>query len=55
LGMNDTEASKIKKTIMVQHDGGHQNDFLFAERLPETAPVWDVLRREEQFLDGEED
>ena len=53
--MNDTEAAKIKKTIMVQHDGGHQNDFLFAERLPETALVWDVLRYEKEFLDSEEE
>ena len=47
LGINDADAAKIKKTIMVQHDGGYQNEFLFAERLPETAPVWDVLRPKE--------
>eukprot|EP00571_Detonula_confervacea_P012981 CAMPEP_0172305634 /NCGR_PEP_ID=MMETSP1058-20130122/6884_1 /TAXON_ID=83371 /ORGANISM="Detonula confervacea, Strain CCMP 353" /LENGTH=357 /DNA_ID=CAMNT_0013017297 /DNA_START=132 /DNA_END=1205 /DNA_ORIENTATION=+ len=53
LGMNDADAEKIKKTIMVQHTGGYQNDFLFAERLPETAPVWDVLRQEEELLESE--
>lgn len=47
LGMNDRDAAKIKKNISVQHGGGYQNEFLFAERLPETAPVWDVLRQEE--------
>ncbi|KAL7542301.1 hypothetical protein ACHAWF_009895 [Thalassiosira exigua] len=47
LGMNDRDASKMKKTIMIQNDGGYQNEFLFAERLPETAPVWDALRQEQ--------
>mmetsp|Transcript_18922 Transcript_18922/g.39860 ORF Transcript_18922/g.39860 Transcript_18922/m.39860 type:complete len:357 (+) Transcript_18922:46-1116(+) len=56
LGINDADAAKIKKKIMVQHDGGYQNDFLFAERLPETVTVWDSLRQEEeqQSADGEE-
>lgn len=48
LGVDDSDGAKIKKTIKVQSDGGYQNEFLFAERLPETAPVWDVLRQEEQ-------
>ena len=54
LGINDADAAKIKKKIMVQHDGGYQNEFLFAERLPETAPVWDVLRQEEKASKSEE-
>lgn len=53
LGMNDTDAAKIRKTIMVQHAGGYQNEFLFAERLPETAPLWDELREVEQSLESE--
>jgi hypothetical protein len=43
LGIDGAEAKKIKKTIMVQRFGGYQNEFLLAERLPETSSVWDAL------------
>lgn len=46
LGINDTDATKVQKTIMVQHSGGYQNEFLFAERRPETDAVWGVLKNE---------
>ena len=58
LGINDAEnegndgdvggttaISKVRKTIEVQIDGGYQNEFLFAERSPETVGLWDELRR----------
>eukprot|EP01082_Thalassiosira_pseudonana_P002301 g1967.t1 g1967 contig11:437649-438947(-) len=45
LGIDDNDAKKIQKTIMVQHGGGYQNEFLFAERVPETASVWNALER----------
>ena len=58
LGMNASDAAKIKKTIMVQQDGGYQNEFLFAERLPKTAQVWEELQEEEggeeQLVESEE-
>jgi hypothetical protein len=44
LGIDDKDATKIKKTIMVQRHGGYQNEFLLAERLPETNPVWNELQ-----------
>ena len=40
-----TAISKMRKTIEVQRDGGYQNEFLFAERSPETVGLWDELRR----------
>jgi hypothetical protein len=40
-----TAISKVRKTIEVQIDGGYQNEFLFAERSPETVGLWDELRR----------
>jgi len=43
LGINDQTAKKAKVNIQVQHDGGYQNEFLFAERLPATKAVWDGL------------
>ena len=43
LGINDTNAEKAQVTIRVQHDGGYQNTFLFAERFPTTAAVWEKL------------
>jgi len=52
--MNDADASKLKKMVVVQHKGGYQNEFLFAERSPETAPVWEALRRGERLTDKEE-
>ncbi|KAL9181690.1 hypothetical protein ACHAXT_012033 [Thalassiosira profunda] len=54
LGLDDGGAAKIKKTILVQNDGGYQNEFLFAERLPETAAVWEVLRRDNRSTKGVE-
>lgn len=45
LGIDDKGATKIKKTIMVQRHGGYQNEFLLAERLPETNSVWNVLQQ----------
>lgn len=38
-----TTTKKIQKTIMVQSNGGYQNEFLFAERLPTTEPLWEQL------------
>ena len=49
LGIDDTGATKIQKKVMVQHNGGYQNEFLFAERNPESNAVWEVLRREKEF------
>jgi hypothetical protein len=43
LGIDDHDAKKIQKTVMVQSNGGYQNEFLFAERLPETRAVWEAL------------
>ncbi len=43
LGINDETAKKAKVHIRVQQDGGYQNEFLFAERLPVTKSVWDSL------------
>ncbi|KAL7521591.1 hypothetical protein ACHAWX_006268 [Stephanocyclus meneghinianus] len=48
LGIDSTDTAKIQKSIMVQRNGGYQNEFLFAERLPETNSVWDALRSEER-------
>jgi hypothetical protein len=48
LGINDADdgITKMRKTIVVQHDGGYQNEFLFAERSSEeTGGLWDALRR----------
>ena len=36
-------AQKLQRTIMVQIDGGYQNEFLFAQRFPTTAEVWKAL------------
>jgi Methyltransferase domain len=36
-------AQKLQRTIMVQIDGGYQNEFLFAQRFPTTAGVWKAL------------
>jgi hypothetical protein len=36
-------AQKLQRTIMVQIDGGYQNEFLFAQRFPTTAEVWEAL------------
>lgn len=55
LGIDDKDATKIKKTIMVQRFGGYQNEFLLAERLPETNPVWDVLQRQVEGESNDED
>jgi hypothetical protein len=43
LGMDDDDGKKIKVRVMVQHDGGHQNEFLLAERSPTTTSVWNQL------------
>jgi len=43
LGIDDTDTVKVQKRIMVQQNGGYQNEFLFAERRPETEVVWDFL------------
>mmetsp|Transcript_34925 Transcript_34925/g.78367 ORF Transcript_34925/g.78367 Transcript_34925/m.78367 type:complete len:252 (-) Transcript_34925:4-759(-) len=32
-GMDDTDAQKSKRTIMVQTEGGYQNEFLYASRV----------------------
>ena len=37
------KAIKLQKTIMVQPDGGYQNEFLLAQRFPLTPTVWDRL------------
>ena len=47
LGINNEDAVKVKKTVMVQHQGGYQNEFLFAERTPKTTSVWDELKDEQ--------
>ena len=31
---------------MVQHNGGYQNEILFAERNPATIAIWDVLQHD---------
>ena len=36
-------AHKIQKTVLVQTDGGYQNEFLFAQRSPVTQTVWEKL------------
>jgi len=58
LGIDDRDATKIKKTIMVQRFGGYQNEYLLAERLPETNSVWDVLQQSpeggEEFNDDDD-
>lgn len=43
LGVDDSQAKKQKVNIRVQHDGGYQNEFLFAERLPATEAVWEKI------------
>jgi hypothetical protein len=48
LGINTEDAAKIQKTVVVQSDGGYQNEFLFAERLPETDHVWKALRPKDE-------
>eukprot|EP00985_Skeletonema_marinoi_P029876 scaffold29458_cov153-Skeletonema_marinoi.AAC.1 len=57
LGIDDRDATKIKKTIMVQRFGGYQNEYLLAERLSETNSVWDVLQQSpeggEEFNDDD--
>ena len=47
LGIDDGNATKIQKTVMVQHNGGYQNEFLFAERKPATTAIWDVLQNDD--------
>ena len=42
------EPHKIKRRIMVQTNGGYQNTFLFAEREPTTALLWEKLSIEEE-------
>lgn len=46
-GISDLDAKKAKKTEVVQYKGGYQNEFLFAERLPETRSLWDMLQQQE--------
>jgi Methyltransferase domain len=44
---NDTvviTARKLHCRVMVQQGGGFQNDFLFAQRTPTTAAVWEHLQ-----------
>jgi hypothetical protein len=43
LGINDETAKKARVNIRVQHGGGYQNEFLFAERLPATMALWETL------------
>lgn len=46
--LTTAEPSTIRKKhvqVQVQHDGGYQNDFLFAEREPVTEVVWDDLEK----------
>lgn len=48
-GIDDDKAGKkIKARVVVQRDGGYQNDFLFAERLPTTESVWTKLEKENE-------
>ena len=44
---DDVSNTTKKKHVFVevQHDGGYQNDFLFAERQPTTNAVWEDLDR----------
>ena len=46
LGVNDATARKALVHVQVQHGGGFQNSFIFAERLPETSLVWEKLNRD---------
>jgi hypothetical protein len=45
-GVNASTARKALVHVEVQHGGGFQNSFIFAERLPETTSVWDKLDRD---------
>ena len=36
-GIDETDAQKSKRTIMVQTKGGYQNEFLYAQRVPERS------------------
>jgi hypothetical protein len=46
-GIDETDVAKVQKTVMVQHNGGYQNEFLFAERVPLTDALWQVLQHKE--------
>jgi hypothetical protein len=46
LGIDDSTARKGLVHVEVQHGGGFQNSFIFAERLPATNSVWDKLDRD---------
>ena len=46
LGVNAATARKALVHIQVQHGGGFQNSFIFAERLPETSILWEKLDRD---------
>lgn len=43
LGVNEATARRALVNVKVQHGGGFQNAFIFAERLPATKSVWDKL------------
>ena len=46
-GIDDVDAKKKQLHIEVQHKGGDQNAFLFAERVPETSEVWKALAKKQ--------
>ena len=46
LGVNAATARKALVHVQVQHGGGFQNSFIFAERLPETSILWEKLDRD---------
>ena len=54
MGITDQGVKKAQVCIPVQHDGGYQNEFLFAERFPITPVVWDSLESHQQFQKDKE-
>eukprot|EP00980_Cylindrotheca_fusiformis_P002680 scaffold624_cov150-Cylindrotheca_fusiformis.AAC.13 len=47
-GIDATTTKKIRCQILVQSKGGYQNEFLFAERKPETKALWEQLLRQHE-------
>ena len=43
-------ASKMQKHVIVQSEGGYQNEFLFAQRCPTTEAVWDKLQQQQTSM-----
>jgi hypothetical protein len=51
---HDDKTQKLHTRIQVQHDGGFQNDFIFAERLPiSSTKVWYELNKYKVEVEAE--